>query len=238
MGSAGCDAHAGPIAYGTTTNVSVSQLPHQLLETSRPRNPPTCPPACPPEARNLPRWPVLRPCPGTRRCLRVCLQFSAPQLGRPWALPGLHARPHPSHDHLGTCNFPRLSNLLCGAWSGRGLRKKFPLSRTSGVNRQLPTIEPPPGQRALISEDGAFSTMAGSARLAETARPEASSSGWSDPWSRQRRTGPSLVHPNIPIMNWFCGTSFCHRSMCPEVHEYGFSLTLSRQLKSASFLSN
>ena len=29
-----------------------------------------------------------------------------------------------------------------------------------------------------------------------TARPEASSSGWSDPWSRQRRTGPSLVHPN------------------------------------------
>ena len=41
MGSAGSDAHASPIAYGTATKVSVSQLPYRLLKTSLPRNPPT-----------------------------------------------------------------------------------------------------------------------------------------------------------------------------------------------------
>ena len=72
--------------------------------------------------------------------------------------------------------------------------------------------------------------MTGSARLAETALLAWRRPLRDDPWSRQRCTGPSLVHPNIPVMKWLCGTSFCHRSLCPEVHEYGFSLTPCEQL--------
>ena len=110
--------------------------------------------------------------------------------------------------------------------SKRGPREKFPPSRTKG--RQPPAADHS-NHRTLTRLDFRGYCIV-SARLAETALLAWRRPLRDDPWSRQRCTGPSLVHPNIPVMKWLCGTSFCHRSLCPEVHEYGFSLTPSRQL--------